>query len=180
MQSIITFLLLLATLYACNPVQTENTTTTTDSTQTEPTTITTAPESFKTSSSYTAEIKRIDEEVAKINAQLASYKKDLKENNGCKIEKFLNKNDLNFKIISTCQDGAIWNFYFFALADKTNRIMYVQYEKAGVRRESYGIGLVIAGAETFGLVLDEKGNKMEGGDYSEYSQLEEAAYVGTM
>lgn len=180
MKFIFAFLLLLVTLYACNPGQTENTTTVTNSTQTEPTTLTTAPASFKTSSKYAAEIKKIDEEVVQINAQLASYKKNLKENNGCKIEKFLDKNDLEFKIISTCQDGAIWNFYFVALADKTNKIMYVQYEKAGVRRESYSIGSVIEGTETFGLVLDEKGNKLEGGDYSEYSQLEEAAYVGTM
>lgn len=180
MKFFFTYLLLLATLYACNPGQTENTTTTADSTQTEHTTVTATTASFKISSKYAAEIKRIDEEVAKINAQLASYKKDLKENNGCKIEKYLDKNDLEFKIISTCQDGAIWNFYFVALADKTNKIMYVQYEKSGMRRESYSIGSVIEGTETFGLVLDEKGNKLEGGDYSQYSQLEEAAYVGTM
>ncbi len=181
MKKVIIKICLLATLYVCNSeAQSVAAATIINSTIAKPQVSIPIKKSFKSTSKYAAEIQEIDAEVAKINAALGKYQTKAREVGECKVKEFVDADDMAPKIERICKGGVSWEFYSLIWPNKTSKLVYWQYKKGTTFRESYSIGSMIKGTETFGLFLDGNGAKLEGAEYSTLNQEQEMAYATSL
>lgn len=196
------FLLLLLTMIitscgdqAATETSTSETGSTTDTTQVATTTtdIPEPKETYKTNSPYAEEIKLVEVEVGKIEAGLSTYTKSEHSvgENACQQIKLSNGDGVGVKSIVTCINGKaskeIWTYYYVALSKTDNKVVCTKYLKEEYNEAdqsvknttnyiSYTIGFLLEGEEHFGLVLDEKGNKVTEG-LGEYMQQAEMMFI---